>query len=142
VRLLLVYPMTFYVFYIWLLLTLSFRRRVAAIKSGELSYKYFKTYDSATPSAAVHVAGRHADNQFQAPMIFFFACCVHMIVNQVNETTVTLAWLFIFTRIVHSYIHLGRNNVRNRATAYIAGWIVLLLMWIQLLWFASHVGAF
>ena len=38
--------------------------------------------------------------------------------------------LFVATRAVHSYVHLGSNNVRFRALSYFAGWIVIIAMWL------------
>jgi hypothetical protein len=42
---------------------------------------------------------------------------------------VTLAWLFVALRIIHAIIHVTTNQVRQRGLAYIAGVIVLALMW-------------
>jgi hypothetical protein len=84
----------------------------------------------------VTVVGRHFDNQFQLPVVYLICCLAHLAVGQVNSTTLILAWAFILTRVIHSYIHLGKNHILQRASAYTLGWIVNLLLWAQLLYFA------
>ena len=46
---------------------------------------------------------------------------------------VVLAWLFVLSRLAHSYIHLGSNYPPHRLYAFAAGLAVLGAMW---LWFA------
>ncbi len=131
----LVFPMAVYVFYIWCLAILNFRTRVQAARSGQVDPKYFKALQGVAPERVITVA-RHFDNQFQAPVIFFLVCIAHMVLAQANQITITLAWIFILTRWVHSYVHLGKNQLRKRVKAFAAGWLVLLMMWGQLVYFA------
>jgi hypothetical protein len=44
----------------------------------------------------------------------------------------TLAWLYVAIRVVHSVIHTGANPIYPRLTAYFASWLVLLAMWVLL----------
>jgi hypothetical protein len=134
-RNLIVLPMTFYVFYIWGLAVLTFRTRQKAIRGKEMSFKYFLAY-TGSATDRVTVVGRHFDNQFQLPVVYLICCLAHLAVGQVNSTTLILAWAFILTRVIHSYIHLGKNHILQRASAYTLGWIVNLLLWAQLLYFA------
>lgn len=129
---LLIYPMAFYVFYIFCLLTYAFRTRVRAIKSGKIDPKYFKAYLGPHPDELI-VVGRHYDNQFQAPLLFLVTCTTHLIVDRVNMLTLFLAWLFIATRVGHSWVHLGKNKLQKRVLFFAAGWSVILMLWVQLL---------
>jgi hypothetical protein len=132
----LVFPMAFYAFYMFALAVYMFRSRVRALKSGEVSFKYFRTYSSESPTDRLLVIGRHYDNQFQVPILFFITCLAHFCVNQTNILTVILAWFFVGSRLIHSYIHLGENRIQKRAAAFCLGWLVLMAMWAQLLIFA------
>jgi hypothetical protein len=49
---------------------------------------------------------------------------------------VILAWLFLITRLVHTYIHIGRNVVIDRFYAFLASVVALLAMWV---WFALRI---
>jgi hypothetical protein len=127
---LLIFPMAFYVFYMSAVLMLMFATRVRGIKSGTVDFKFFKTYSATKPLPDfVAVVGRHYDNQFQLPILFFITCCVYMILDSTNLVTVILAWLFVSTRLIHSLIHLGNNKVMNRVRVFGAGWIIVLIMW-------------
>jgi len=122
------YPMGFYIFYLWCLICLNFFVRKNAVINKEMSIKYFKTYTGDIPEKVL-VYGRHIDNQFQLPPIFLITC-LSLHVSQVTSTlTVALAWGFVFSRLVHSYIHLGTNHLLRRATVYAIGWIFILSMW-------------
>jgi hypothetical protein len=132
---LLIYAMAFYVFYIWCLAIYMFRSRVRAIKIDKLPFKYFKTYNGVNqPSEQVIVIGRHYDNQFQVPILFLITCAVCLAMKSVDLFTVILAWFFVVSRLIHSYIHLGSNRIQFRVTAFAAGWIAVLLMWMQIVY--------
>lgn len=127
---LLVYPMAFYVFYIGGLLLFTFFGRLLAVKSGKVSAKAFKVYSPniEVPDYLV-VRGRHYDNQFQAPMLFMVTCLTFISLNLVNMLVVYMAWLYVATRLVHSWVHLGRNYIPYRFKIFGLSWLVLLGMW-------------
>ena len=132
----LVLPMAFYVFYIWCLAVFMFRTRVKAIKSGEVGPKFFKTYTGTPPSERTTLVGRHYDNQFQLPLVFFVVCTLHISIGKPDGITLGLAWLFVITRLIHSWVHLGSNILPQRVVAFTTGWIAVLLMWAQLVYIA------
>lgn len=130
--------MAFYAFYICCLTVYMFRSRVRAIKAQEMPMNFFKVYKGDATDRVI-VIGRHYDNQFQVPMLFFMTCLAHMAVNVVNTTTLALAWGFVVSRLIHSYVHLGGNKIRKRVIAFAVGWVLILLMWIQLIYFLGAV---
>lgn len=129
----LVFPMATYVFYMFILMFYNFRTRVHAAKSGQLPPKYFKALQGDAPDRLI-IVGRHYDNQFQLPVLFFITCLVYMVMAKTNELAIVWAWLFVVTRWVHSFIHLGSNRVMRRAQAFGAGWLIIFLMWVQLVY--------
>ena len=130
----LIYPMAFYVFYIFALGVYMFLARLELLKNRQVSINYFKTYSGENaPQEKALVSARHFDNQFQVPVLFLLTCVLHSALNQATYLTLILAWFFIATRLVHSWIHLGRNNVRLRAAVYGLGWLTVLAMWVELL---------
>jgi hypothetical protein len=46
-------------------------------------------------------------------------------------TSVVLVRLFR-ARVVHAFVHMGRNRLRPRIAVYFASWIVLFAMWLVL----------
>lgn len=132
---LLVLPMVTYVFYMFGLAVLNFRTRLHAGKTGQVDRQYFKAMQGPAPERVINVS-RHFDNQFQVPLVFFSVCLGHMILAKADQITIALAWFFVLTRFLHTYIHLGKNQVRKRVLSYTAGWLVVLGLWSQLAWFA------
>ena len=68
-------------------------------------------------------------NLFELPVLFYVALVVAAVTGQVNATTIALAWAFVLLRIVHSTIHCTYNKVMHRFYAYVAGGMVLWLLW-------------
>jgi hypothetical protein len=42
---------------------------------------------------------------------------------------VVMAWIYVALRLVHAYIHVTDNDVSRRGAVFLAGAIVLALMW-------------
>lgn len=137
---LLIYPMALYILGMWCLTVYLFKSRVRAIKTKEVDFKYYKTHTGGTPSDRTILIGRHFDNQFQVPILFLITCVFHFSVGMVNELTLILVWGFVLSRVLHSLIHLGANNLRKRVAAYGLGWILILGLWLQLTYFATQIS--
>lgn len=68
-------------------------------------------------------------NLFELPVLFYLALVVAAISAQVTAPVLILAWLFVALRIAHSAIHCSYNKVIHRFYAYLAGGIVLWVLW-------------
>lgn len=123
--------MAAYVFGLFLLGLYLFFSRVRGIRSGEVPIKYYRLYEG-SPSPRLAVIGQHFDNQFQVPMLFLVTCGLFLVLGLATKATVILAWIFVFTRAAHSFVHLGSNNVRHRAATYFLGWFTIIALWGQL----------
>jgi hypothetical protein len=122
----------FYVFYIFALAVVMFRRRKAAIVNKEISFSYFKNYSGDEIPDDLIVMARHFDNQFQVPMIFMVTGSLLLTFVHLPAWVAILAWVFVLSRVVHTRIHLGGNVVLNRAKVYLLGWLVLFVLWIKI----------
>jgi hypothetical protein len=68
-------------------------------------------------------------NLFELPVLFYMALAIAALTGQVNAATIGLAWTFVALRIVHSTIHCTYNKVMHRFSAYVAGGLVLWVLW-------------
>jgi hypothetical protein len=105
--------------------------RAAAVKGGHPSAYYRAQLGAPEPEATV-VAVRHYHNLFELPVLFYLALVVAGLTGQVTGLVLALAWLFVATRIVHSAIQCSYNKVMHRFRAYLAGGIVLWVLWVVL----------
>jgi len=122
----------FYVFYIFAIALMMFKRRKAAITNKEIPFSYFKTYSGEDLPDALVVAASHFDNQFQVPMLFMVTGSLLLTFVHLPAWVAVLAWIFVLSRVVHTRIHLGSNAILNRAKVYLLGWLVLFLLWIKI----------
>ncbi|MFN3867477.1 MAG: MAPEG family protein [Hyphomicrobiaceae bacterium] len=113
------------------LLTMTGRARVGAIKQGEVRMADVALGQSAWPPRVMQMS-RAYQNQFELPLLFYVAVVIALITKQADIIVVVLAWVFVALRIVHAYIHVTSNHVPTRFNAFLAGMIVLSLMWIYL----------
>ena len=57
-------------------------------------------------------------NQSQVPVLFFALVLALYAHGSVDIYALVIAWVFVATRVVHSYIHIGANFVPNRTRAF------------------------
>jgi hypothetical protein len=127
----LVYPMLALVILTFAVLIILFRSRVRMVREGLAPVSYFRTFQGSLeqPEFTVKPA-RHLINLFEAPTLFYAGCLAAMVTGVTGTLVVVLAWLYVATRYLHAYIHLGGNRVRYRMRAYFAGWLCLMALWI------------
>jgi len=130
----LIYPIAFYVLYIFTLFLIVAFVRVLGVKSGAVPLDYFATYTGRGPPEWMVVLGRHYDNQFQVPLLFLLTCtaALHLAGGR-DALLLALAWSFVASRLLHTAIHLGGNNIVYRLMAYALGWLLLMALWLRIL---------
>lgn len=88
-------------------------------------------------SAVLLTDSRAADNfrnLFELPVLFYLALVVADRTGRVDGASLSLAWLFVALRVVHSAIHVTYNRVMHRFAAYVAGGMALWAPWAYLGW--------
>jgi len=130
----LIYPIAFYVLYIFALFLIVAFLRIRGVKSGAIALEYFTTYTGSLPPERMVVLGRHYDNQFQVPLLFLVSCvaALHLPAGR-DVLAVSLSWGFIASRLLHTAVHLGSNHIVHRLMAYALGWLLLMALWLRLL---------
>ncbi len=108
------------------------RSRVRAVRRRDISVGYFELFQGSEEPEELRALSRHFVNLFEVPILFYVACIVAYVSVQVDLWLVLLAWLFVVSRYVHSYIHLTSNIVIQRFRVYGIGLAVLVLMWLTL----------
>ncbi len=107
--------------------------RVAAIRRGAVSIRYYRLYNEGEQTPRLQVIGRHVQNHFEVPPLFYIVVLFLYMTNSVTSLAVGLAWLFFASRCVHSFIHLGSNNVTHRVIIFALSGLILVALWILLL---------
>jgi hypothetical protein len=114
----------FYYFYILAYMYYMFVSRKKAIVQKEVRARYFKSYQGET-TERLQVIQNHFNNQFQVPILFFIVSVLCLQQNKVTIVTIIFAILFVLTRLMHSFIHLGENHPLKRAMIYFLGVVLI-----------------
>lgn len=125
----LVYPMAAMVLLTFIVLMAMVRSRVSAVRAGEATAGYYKTYQEGAEPRHTAQFSRHFVNLFESPTLFYAACIAGMVTGQNGTVLVALAWVYVAMRAAHAYIHTGSNRLPPRMKIYFASWLVLLGMW-------------
>jgi hypothetical protein len=107
--------------------------RFRAVQRREVSLAFYRTYDEGEQPARLHLLGRHVQNHFEVPPLFYAGVLFTLITGTVTALSVALAWAFVAARCVHSFIHLGSNNVSQRFFTYAVSMLFLAGLWGALL---------
>ncbi len=69
-------------------------------------------------------------NQFELPLLFYVLIALALPLRHADLFIVLMSWVFVVIRFVHAGIFVTSNNFGQRSTAWLAGVLVLLAMWI------------
>ena len=113
------------------LLWLMGAQRIPLVMNGKIAIGAIALSREPWPDKAKQ-ASNAFDNQFQLPVLLFVASFA---VLYLGPTTLEalLAWLFVLSRVAHAIIHVTSNHVIRRFSAYVVGYGVLLVLWLDLL---------
>jgi hypothetical protein len=112
----------------------TLRGRYDAVRSGKTKLRDIAVDASAWPEE-VRKLGNNFDNQFQVPMVWYGCSALLVSTGLYDGISVALSWSFLATRLLHSYVHAGTNHIPLRMRVFLAGYTLVILMW---LWFAAR----
>ena len=131
------WPMLAQVALVYFIYYLMSKRRIEAVKGGQVRVDQFRDNQIQNEPAASLFVRNNLANQYELPVLFY-ACVLSLYVTGgVNVVTLVLAWLFVATRYAHAFIHVTSNRVRRRRMLFIMGFLILGVMWIA---FAIHLA--
>lgn len=131
------WPMIAHAVLVFGLYFLLSRKRVGAVREGRVKAEQFKeNREEPLESLLIH---NNLKNQFELPVLFHVVCIALYMTTADNVVTVGLAWVFVLSRYVHSYVHLTSNRLRHRRPLWIFGYFILMALWVWLaVWLALN----
>jgi hypothetical protein len=106
-----------------------YAKRIGELRARRINPQAMATSQTAATALKDVAAADNFRNLFEAPVLFFAVCCALAITDTVTPLQLTLAWIYVALRTVHSLIHVTYNRVMHRFAAYVASTICLFLMW-------------
>jgi hypothetical protein len=111
------------------LLVWTGRARFAAYRAGEVRMKDVAMGQRNWPARPQQIANTF-QNQIELPVLFYILVELALVTRQTDVLFVAMSWIFVATRLVHAYIYTTSNLVIRRFQAFLAGAVVLMVMWI------------
>ena len=106
--------------------------RTTALRRGQIKPRDIALGQPNWPQPILQV-GNCFRNQFELPVLFYVLVLIAVFTTQADLVFVVLSWLFVVMRVVHAYVHTGRNDLRQRFRAFLAGALILMVMWLYVL---------
>jgi hypothetical protein len=132
-RVQILYPVFAMFYLIAFVLVRMARMRFGAVSRREMDPRFYRTYDEGQEPPHMRVVTRHFINLFEMPILFYVAAIMAYVTDQVSWWMVGCAWAYVAVRCVHSWVHLGPNDVLTRFRVYGLSGLVLGVMWTSLL---------
>ena len=132
-----IWPMFAHAALVFGLYFLLSRKRLGAVRTGRVKAEQFKeNREEPLDSLLVH---NNLKNQFELPVLFHAVCLALYVTTADNAVTAALAWAFVLSRYVHSYVHITSNRLRHRRPLFITGFFILIALWLWLgVWLAFN----
>ncbi len=101
--------------------------RVRAVRSGRVKYSEVDT--KTAYSEAVQRFMSNYQSQFELPVLFYAVLAFALNAECVDFVLIGLAWAFVGSRLLHSFVHTGSNIIATRFKVFVAGLVFLIGMW-------------
>ena len=125
------YPMFALVLLTFLVLILIPLARFRSAGKREVSIGDFRYGESSAVPGHVALPNRNYMNLLELPVLFYTACLLIFTTGVTTSSMVTLAWVYVGMRTVHSLVHLSYNNVLHRLALFVGSTFVLLALWVN-----------
>ncbi len=125
------YPVFALVALTWLVWLRLFIVRVPMVLTGEVPLSFYVAKSGEPPPERERVPTHHLANLFEMPILFYALTGFLLITGGVDETMMTLAWVYVGARFAHAVVHLSYNDPNHRVVPYMIGCGVLLAMWLR-----------
>ena len=113
-----IYPMFAMVLLTFVAMLITARVRVQSARRGEVSLSCFSLMQGDKIPDMVTKTSRHFSNLFEMPLLFYVAGTLYIALDLTIPLAIYCAWAFVVTRILHSIVYLGYNNVAHRLFVY------------------------
>ena len=107
-------------------------RRVGAVRAGNARRADFAYGESANVPGFVVLANRNYMNLLEMPVLFYVICLMLYVSARVDVVALSLAWVYVGLRTVHSLVHVSYNNVMHRLALFAASNFAVIGIWV---WF-------
>ncbi len=103
--------------------------RTRSVSSGETKMRDIALGQQAWPTRTQQISNNY-HSQFQLPLLFYVVVLVAVFTRTSDLIFVVLSWVFVISRLAHTYVHTTSNHVPTRFKVFAVGVFALLIMWV------------
>ena len=103
--------------------------RLRVIRKGEVRPQQVALREPAWSPHVLQV-GNAFHNQLELPVLFYVVTLLALFGDALDVVLYVLSWMFVLSRLMHSYIHVTSNRLDRRTAVFLVGAIALALMWV------------
>jgi len=103
--------------------------RLRVIRKGEVRPQQVALREPAWSPHVLQV-GNAFHNQLELPVLFYVVTLLALFSDALDVVLYVLSWMFVLSRLVHTYIHVTSNRLDRRTAVFLVGAIALALMWV------------
>ncbi len=119
-------PVLIHVFLVLILYIRLSVVKIRAYKNKEVDLSRSALHADAWPNYVQQV-NNNIRNQFEVPLLFYVVSFSLLAMQATPKFVIVLSWLFILSRIAHSFVHLGSNKVPLRRNLFTIGALIVLI---------------
>lgn len=113
-------------------------RRIKAVQDRRVRAQFYLAQRTDEEPEPLHLWARHYSNLFELTVLFYFWVAVVLATESLNMVSLSLAWVFVASRVVHSIEHVTRNRLPVRLSLFLFGYGVLMAIWVS--WGVGFLG--
>ncbi len=106
-------------------------RRIRAVRARRISSEAFKFGESREVPDDVALPNRNLMNLLEMPVLFYVVAISLYVTHHAGRGAVTLAWVYVALRVLHTCEHLTANHIRRRLALFATSNFVLAALWIR-----------
>ena len=119
----------------FIVMLIMYRKRVDEMKLKRIHPQRIRTRSkSKALLTGSESAADNFSNLFELPILFYTAILLTLILMVQDSILVILAWAFVISRYLHSFVHVSYNRVMHRFSVFVFSSFVLLAYWVRLGW--------
>ena len=128
-----IYPMFLMVLLTFIVGLITMKYRIASVKSGAVSPKYFKLMDGQKVPEIITKTTRCFNNMFEVPILFYAGCMLYISLGVESSVGLLFAWCFVVMRYIQAYVHLTYNHLVHRMLSFWLAFLSAMGLWLNLL---------
>lgn len=131
-----IYPIFALVLLTFVVGIIALRTRFKSVLNRTVKIKYYRNMQGQEVPEFVTRTTRCFNNLFEVPVLFYVVTLMIVVMGHASGLSLVLAWCFVFSRVMQAMVHLTYNNVIHRMMGFWAGFIIVIVMWLELLFAA------